>query len=126
MRTAPSPTGADPRQARWCATLACDSERGQVAALMELLDRHGAYIEEFTVFDDTRDHRFYVRCVMRFEGAATPIPSQLPARFEALCQRFAHAQGRLHDLARPTPVLLMVSKADHCLRDLLEIGRAHV
>jgi len=105
--------------ARWCATLACDSARGQVAALMALLDRHGAYVEELAVFDDTGCGRFHVRCVLRFEADAPPDLPRLRAEYAALLARFGHAEGTLQDLRRPARVLLMVSKADHCLRDLL-------
>ncbi|MFO1221177.1 MAG: formyltetrahydrofolate deformylase [Burkholderiaceae bacterium] len=104
---------------RWCATLACDSAQGQVAALLALLDRHGAYVEELTVFDDTSCRRFYVRCVVRFVPPAPFEADRLRAEFGALLARHGHADGALHDMARPTRVLLMVSKADHCLRDLL-------
>lgn len=104
---------------RWCVTLDCDSARGQVAALTALLDRHGAYVEEFAVFDDVRSRRFYVRCVLRVEHAEGLDAEALRAGLGELAARFGHAHVQLHDLAQPVPVLLMVSKADHCLRDLL-------
>jgi len=104
---------------RWCVRLECDSDRGQVAALLALLDRHGAYVEELAVFDDTRCNRFYVRCVVRFEPAASVDPAALRAGLDALAAGFTHARAILHDMSRPARVLLMVSKADHCLRDVL-------
>ena len=61
--------GCPPDEGRYCLTLACRSARGQVAAVTALLERHGAYIEEFAVFDDVPSERFYVRTVFRIRGA---------------------------------------------------------
>jgi formyltetrahydrofolate deformylase len=110
---------------RWCVNLDCDSERGQVAALTALLDRHGAYVEELAVFDDSRCRRFYLRCVVRFEGSQEPDISALRSEFGELLAGFGRAHGTLHDMTQPTRVLLMVSRADHCLRDLLARWRRH-
>jgi formyltetrahydrofolate deformylase len=54
------PETAD-RSARYVLTLAVTSAQGQAAAMVALREQHGAYIEEFAVFDDTRVSRFYVR-----------------------------------------------------------------
>ncbi|MDB5849639.1 MAG: formyltetrahydrofolate deformylase [Rhodoferax sp.] len=99
----------------FCLNLACGSARGQVAAVSALLDRHGAYIEQFSVFDDHTTERFFVRSVFSLRS---PV-EMLRGAFEALAQDFPDAQWRVHDLAQPTRVLIMVSKFDHCLRELI-------
>jgi formyltetrahydrofolate deformylase len=108
-----------PDESRYCLTLACRSARGQVAAVTALLERHGAYIEEFAVFDDVLSDRFYVRTVFRIRGATARDLDALRAGYDAVLTGFADAEGAIHDTRRPARVLIMVSKADHCLHDLL-------
>ncbi len=107
------------KPARHVLTLAVTSERGQVAAMVALLEQHGAYIEEFSVFDDALVNRFYVRIVFRLDGARAAGTTQLRVAYAQLMDSFEGAEGAIHDLNRPTRVMIMVSKADHCLRDLL-------
>lgn len=106
-------------------TLAATSARGQVAAVMALLEGHGAYIKEFTVFDDALSNRFYVRTVFRLEATDASTLEALRRQYGDVVAGFKDAQGAVHDLLRPTRVLIMVSKADHCLRDLLSQWRHH-
>jgi formyltetrahydrofolate deformylase len=105
--------------ARYVLTLAVASAQGQVAAMVALLERHAAYIEEFAVFDDALVSRFYVRIVFRLEGASADGIGALREAYAALMDGFDGAEGAIHDLSRPMRVMIMVSKADHCLRDLL-------
>ncbi|HKX43173.1 MAG TPA: formyltetrahydrofolate deformylase [Burkholderiaceae bacterium] len=106
-------------ESRYCLTLACRSARGQVAAVTALLEQHGAYIEEFAVFDDVPSERFYVRTVFRLRGVTTQDLAALHAGYDEVLTGFADAEGAIHDMRRPTRVLIIVSKADHCLHDLL-------
>jgi len=105
--------------------LAAASARGQVAAVTALLESHGAYIEEFAVFDDALSNRFYVRTVFRLETFDAWTLETLRRQYADIVARFADADGAIHDLKRPMRVLIMVSKADHCLRDLLAQWRHH-
>jgi len=116
-------TSSPPDQGRFCLTLACRSARGQVAAVTALLERHGAYIEEFAVFDDVPSERFYVRTVFRTRGATAKDLDALRADYAAVLADFVDARGAIHDTRRPARVLIMVSKADHCLHDLLDQRR---
>ncbi|MDR7150613.1 formyltetrahydrofolate deformylase [Hydrogenophaga palleronii] len=99
----------------YCLNLACGSAQGQVAAVSALLDRHGAYIEQFSVFDDHTTQRFFVRGVFSLQS---PV-EELRKAFGELAQRFPQAQWQVHDLEHRTRVLIMVSKFDHCLRELI-------
>ncbi|OOG57491.1 formyltetrahydrofolate deformylase [Polaromonas sp. C04] len=112
-----------PDSARYVLTLAVASARGQVAALTALLERHGAYIEEFTVFDDVLVSRFYVRTVFRLDATGPTELGVLREAYAKLVASFDQAEGAVHELSHPTRVLIMVSKADHCLRDLLDQWR---
>lgn len=99
----------------FCLNLACGSAQGQVAAISALLNEHGAYIEQFSVFDDHTTERFFVRSVFSLRS---PV-EVLRGAFAELAKGFPQAQWQLHDLAQPTRVLVMVSKFDHCLRELI-------
>jgi len=112
-------SSCQPDQGRYCLTLACRSARGQVASVTELLERYGAYIEEFAVFDDVPSERFYVRTVFRIRGATARDLDALRTSYAAVLAGFVDAEGAIHDTRRPKRVLIMVSKADHCLQDLL-------
>jgi formyltetrahydrofolate deformylase len=100
-------------------TLAAASARGQVAAVTAMLERHGAYIEEFSVFDDALVSRFHLRTVFRVGRTAPADLGALREEYARLVSGFDQAEGGVHDVGCPTRVLIMVSKADHCLRDLL-------
>jgi formyltetrahydrofolate deformylase len=110
---------ADSRFDQLVLTVSCPSAAGQVAAIVGFLERHHGYIDEFTVFDDDLSGRFFVRCV--FHGARpeeTFDLAMLTREFEPIAERFSMTWA-IHDLAVRPKVLLMVSKLEHCLADLL-------
>jgi len=109
---------SQPALGRHVLTLAAGSARGQVASVTALLERHGAYIEEFAVFDDVLSSRFYVRTVFRLQ-ADLAVLERLRMQYADVVSGFNGGEGAIHDQQRQTRVLIMVSKADHCLRDLL-------
>jgi formyltetrahydrofolate deformylase len=102
--------------------LACDSRRGQVAAVTRVLEAHGAYVQAFSVFDDAVGQRFFLRAVMQCDA---PAPALLEAlRSEAArTGLFPNARWGAGDVAQPTRVLILVSKHDHCLRELIAAWR---
>ena len=103
---------------RWVLKVACPSKSGQVAAISGFLDGHGCYINEFSCFDDDLSERFFVRAVFRPGSDAAAIPSSLRTDFEPVAARF-NMEWAMHALSVRPKVLIMVSKLDHCLRDLL-------
>ncbi|MDR5825539.1 formyltetrahydrofolate deformylase [Caballeronia sp. LZ043] len=110
---------ADSRFDQLVLTVSCPSAAGQVAAIVGFLERHHGYIDELTVFDDDLSERFFVRCV--FHGAQPDEPldlAMLKREFEPIAGRFSMSWA-MHDLAVRPKVLLMVSKLEHCLADLL-------
>lgn len=108
------------RSHQFILTLACPSAAGQVAAVVALLDKHRGYIDELTVFDDDLSERFFMRCV--FHGAReheAPLDlDALKAEFTPIAASF-HMNWAIHDAHVRPKVLLMVSKLEHCLADLL-------
>ncbi|MDR5761554.1 formyltetrahydrofolate deformylase [Caballeronia sp. LZ035] len=110
---------ADSRFDQLVLTVSCPSAAGQVAAIVGFLERHHGYIDELTVFDDDLSERFFVRCV--FHGARPDEPldlAMLQREFESIAGRFSMSWA-MHDLSVRPKVLLMVSKLEHCLADLL-------
>ncbi|RAQ90526.1 formyltetrahydrofolate deformylase [Burkholderia pseudomallei] len=107
------------RPHQFVLTLSCPSAAGQVAAVVGLLDRHRCYVDELTVFDDDLSARFFVRCVFHATDDADALRvDALRREFEPIAERF-RMQWAIHDVAARPKVLIMVSKFEHCLADLL-------
>jgi formyltetrahydrofolate deformylase len=115
-----------PSASRHVLTLEAASARGQVAAITAMLEQHGAYIEELSIFDDDLSERFYLRCVFRVENTHQSEPFNAPALRRQYAQWLRSqeaARGLIACLAEPSRVLLMVSKTDHCLQEILSQWR---
>ncbi len=98
--------------------VSCPAVSGIVAAVTTYLAEHGCYISEMAQFDDEDNGRFFMRAVFRYNTGTQGDTPQLEAGFADVAQHF-DMQWSLHSSARPMRVLLMVSKFDHCLSDLL-------
>ena len=99
-------------------TLSCPSEVGQVAAVVKVLAERQCYISELAVFDDDDFKSFFLRCIFRPPIAHPFQPSDLRADFAAVAEKFG-MQWHIHDMHHRPKVVIMVSKLDHCLADLL-------
>ncbi len=95
--------------------LQCKDQRGIVAAVAGALTDHECNIEESAQFHDPLSGRFFMRVV--YDGAAAQSRA-FADDFTAIADRFAMAYD-IHDAARPLKTLVLVSKPDHCLNDLL-------
>ena len=94
-------------------TLACADRPGLVAAVAGLLAAHGGNILDAQQFDDLATNRFFMRVVFALDDAAA-----LTGAFGGLGA--AHGMDwRLRPTVERRRVLLLVSKFDHCLGDLL-------
>lgn len=96
----------------------CPATSGIVAAVTSYLADAKCYISEMSQFDDESSGTFFMRAVFRFNNG---VPADLPALkagFVSVAGRFK-MHWELFDRSQPMRVLLMVSKFDHCLRDLL-------
>lgn len=102
-------------QSRQVLTLSCPNRPGIVAAVSTLISEHGGDIREAQQFDDPETGRFFMRTVL--DIAADRVAS-LVADFAPVRDRFGMT-AQLSDAARRKRVLLLVSKFDHCLIDLL-------
>jgi len=97
-------------------TLKCTDKPGIVAAVATCLANNECNIEESAQFNDPLSGQFFMRVVF------TPLQSgclkSFTERFTEIAQEFAMTWD-ICDLAKPLKTLLMVSKEDHCLHDLL-------
>jgi formyltetrahydrofolate deformylase len=110
---------ATDRSHQFALTLSCPSAAGQVAAVVGFLERHHCYVDELTVFDDDISARFFVRCV--FHGVSAEASLQIDVlrrEFRPIASDFDMTWA-IHDVAARPKVLIMVSKLEHCLADLL-------
>lgn len=98
-------------------TLDCEDQLGIVHAVAGFLVSHGCNIVDSQQFDETEANRFFLR-VQATYPAATTIAA-LRAAFQATADAFAMTWS-LADAAQKVRTLLMVSRAPHCMNDLLE------
>ncbi|AMO76851.1 MULTISPECIES: formyltetrahydrofolate deformylase [Pseudomonas] len=99
-------------------TIDCPARSGIVAAVSTYLAGRQCYISELSQFDDEITGRFFMRAVFRFDADAKGDIQALRDGFEDVAVPF-DMHWQLFDGQRPMRVLLMVSKFDHCLADLL-------
>ena len=97
-------------------TLQCNDRPGIVARVAGFLAGAGGNITEAQQFNDAGNARFFMRVVFTCE--AVDAPATLRAGFAPLADEFA-MDWALRDNAVPRKVVLMVSKFDHCLGDIL-------
>ena len=98
--------------------ISCPATSGIVAAVTSFLAEHGCYISEMAQFDDEVSGSFFMRAVFRFNEGFVGEIQQIEDGFAEVAERFEMA-WELHDTREPMRVLLMVSRYDHCLADLL-------
>ncbi len=99
-------------------TATCASRMGTTAAVTGFLAAHRLYIMEMQQFDDILTQRFFVRVV--FCGVSGEALELARLRHEFLeVANAEQMQWAIHDGAHRSRVLIMVSKLDHCLEDLL-------
>ncbi|MFC5508032.1 MULTISPECIES: formyltetrahydrofolate deformylase [Hyphomicrobiales] len=98
-------------------TLSCPDRPGIVAAVSTLLFEANCNILDAQQFDDVETGRFFMRVVFaRLE--VSPPHDAIAASVADLAQRFG-MKVSLRERATKKRVMLLVSKFDHCLSDLL-------
>jgi formyltetrahydrofolate deformylase len=98
-------------------TLSCRNRPGIVAAVSTHLFENACNILDAQQYDDTQTGNFFMRVVFNRLGDAAPLPG-LREGFAPLAERFAMTWSMRGTDARPR-VMVLVSKFDHCLADLL-------
>ena len=96
--------------------LNCADKPGIVAAVATSLRDDHCNIEESAQFHDPFSGQFFMRVVF------SPLDDGAETTFETHFKDIAaelDINWQIHNLAMPVKTLIMVSKADHCLNDLL-------
>ena len=99
-------------------TVTCRAATGIVAAITGFLAERGCYISELAQYDDQTTEKYFSRCVFRRDEGSSPAIGQMEKQFEEVASTFG-MDWHIYPCARPTRVVIMVSKTDHCLDDLL-------
>ncbi|MFZ4790358.1 MAG: formyltetrahydrofolate deformylase [Candidatus Competibacteraceae bacterium] len=100
---------------RYILTIACPDRVGIVAAVSGLLAAHHGNIIESDQFSDTESGQFFMRLMFDLDEVIEPA---LLTHFTPLAQEFG-MDWRLYDPRRRPRVMILASKAEHCLNDLL-------
>lgn len=98
-------------------TLSCPDRPGIVAAVSTFLAQSGQNILDAQQFDDTETKKFFMRVVFTAADLAVEL-SALQTGFAPIARRFA-MDWQMRDRAAKRRVMLLASKSDHCLVDIL-------
>ncbi|ARW15928.1 formyltetrahydrofolate deformylase [Komagataeibacter europaeus] len=101
----------------YIVTVSCPNRPGIVADISHGLAELGANITEAQQFDETESKQFFMRIVFEILNGATDR-SVLENEFNRLARKFSMSWSLTTTNVRPK-VLILVSRFDHCLVDLL-------
>lgn len=98
-------------------TLSCPDRPGIVSAVSTFLAQNGQNILDAQQFDDIETEKFFMRVVFTAADLAVELAA-LQTGFAAIAQRFA-MDWQMRDRAAKRRVMLLASRSDHCLVDIL-------
>ena len=97
--------------------MSCPDRPGIVSEVATFFFQQDCNIIESAQYEDAVSGRFFMRTVLA-AGSRSPTLDAMRQAFAAVGQRF-EMDWELRAAARPVRTLIMASKADHCLVDLL-------
>lgn len=97
--------------------MSCPDTVGIVAAISGFLSQHKGFIVESSQYSDLETNRFFMRIVF-LPGPDTKMPDGFAGAFKKVADSFK-MDWSLHECSRKSRILILVSKFDHCLNDLL-------
>ena len=95
----------------------CRAGSGVVAAVTSYLAERNCYICALEQFDDDSTNKFFMRAVFRPQDGSPSI-DEIRGSFNQVSDSFG-MDWNIHDPKVPVKTLIMVSKYDHCLDDIL-------
>ena len=98
-------------------TLSCPDRPGIVSAVSTFLAHNGQNILDAQQFDDIETKKFFMRVVFTAADLAVELAA-LQTGFTAIADRFG-MDWQMRDRASRRRVMLLASKSDHCLVDIL-------
>ena len=99
-------------------TLSCPDRTGIVAAVTGFLADRDGFITELSHYADQDTRRSFIRTVFHAGSDKLPDLTRLRAQFADVATRFS-MDYRIVSAEQKCRVLVMVSKFDHCLNNLL-------
>jgi len=102
---------------KYILTLSCPDQPGIVAEVSHLLASAGCNITSSDQYGDRESGQFFMRVAVRPINVAISC-IDLREMFKPLGAKFK-MNWTIHDAGKPQRVLIMVSKFDHCLMDIL-------
>ncbi|WP_342384396.1 formyltetrahydrofolate deformylase [Agrococcus sp. KRD186] len=103
----------------WILSFVCDDRPGIVHAISGAIVECGGNITESQQFSSADTDRFFMRLQVQAEAER----ADFEARLAPVVERYG-MQWQLDDVGRPLKTLVLVSKAAHCLNDMLFRQRA--
>ncbi|OTG56496.1 formyltetrahydrofolate deformylase [Acinetobacter sp. ANC 4204] len=97
--------------------ISCPAASGIVAAVSGYLAGNNCFISEMSQYDDEITGRFFTRIVFRFNDGNGDL-EQLKLGFAEVSEKFS-LNAQFYEKKKPMKVMIMVSKFDHCLLNLL-------
>ena len=98
--------------------VSCPATSGIISAVTSFLSEHDCYISELAQYDDEELQNFFLRAKFRFNEGVSGDIETLRDEFAAIAKDF-EMEWQIYSSSKPMRVLLMVSKFDHCLSDLM-------
>ena len=102
---------------QYILTTACPDKPGLVAAISGFLADSGCSVDEAAFFLDRESGRFYGRSVFTIERDGVNA-DMIGTWFGQVAHKY-DMEWDIFDTSSPMKVMIMVSKFDHCLNDLL-------
>ncbi|MDW7748203.1 formyltetrahydrofolate deformylase [Halomonas sp.] len=103
---------------QYILTVSCRTAPGIVAGIASYITERGGYIAELSQFDDKISGQFFLRTLFNITPDSRHTFEDIRTGFNALADKHGIAWA-MHEVSHPTKVMIMVSKFDHCLVDLL-------
>jgi formyltetrahydrofolate deformylase len=107
---------------RYTLTISCPDRVGIIAAVTGFVARHNGWIVEASYHTDLEAQRFFMRQEIRADSLSLD-PAGFHTQFENLAAEF-NMDWHISDSAGRKRVIILVSKQDHCLNDLLHRWRS--
>ena len=107
---------------RYTLTIACPDRAGIIAAVSGFIAQHGGFIVEASYHTEHEAQRFFMRQEIRADSLPFDA-EEFRSRFAPLAQKF-DMTWQLADSAQKKRLVILVSKQDHCLDDLLHRWRS--
>jgi formyltetrahydrofolate deformylase len=107
---------------RYTLTISCPDRSGIIAAVTGFIAQHGGFIVEASYHTEQEAQRFFMRQEIRADSLPFDA-EEFRRRFAVLAQEFG-MEWQLADSSIKKRLVVLVSKQDHCLDDLLHRWRS--